>query len=162
GREPRSQTVMSFYADPPAIPAVEIEQIQAAATVLDIVLRDILREELGQTYSVGVGLSQQLPQRGAGHVEVRFGSAPENADSMADRVLREIKRLQQEPPSADLANRARESARRTYETSLRENAYWLQRLARTHLLGEDPGDIPTRGQRIDAVTPASIQEAFKK
>ena len=162
GREPRSQTIMSFYADPPSTPAVEIEQLLATTLVLDVVLRDILREELGQTYSIGVGLSQQLPQRGAGHIEVSFGSAPENAGTMADRILQEIKRLQQEPPSADLATRAQESARRTYETALRENGYWLQRLARIHMLGDDPGDILTRGQRIDTVTPASIQEAFRK
>ncbi len=31
-------------------------------TVLEIALRDILREELGETYSVSVGLSQRLPQ----------------------------------------------------------------------------------------------------
>jgi zinc protease len=162
GSDPRGQTVLSFFADPPAVPALEIEILQAAAVVLDIVLRDILREELGQTYTVGVGLSQPLPQRGDGHMEIRFGGAPENIDPMIDRVLREIKRLQQEPPSADLINRAKESARRADETSLRENGFWLQRLMRTHLLGEDPGDILTRGKRIDSVTPDSVQTAFKQ
>ena len=77
GREPRGQTVISFFADP-SIDPVEQEQIIEATTVLDIALRDILREDLGQTYTVGVGLSQPLPQRGAGHIEVRFGAAPEN------------------------------------------------------------------------------------
>ena len=57
---------------------MEQEQIIAATTVLDIALRDILREDLGQTYTVRVGLSQPLPQRGAGHIQVRFGAAPEN------------------------------------------------------------------------------------
>jgi hypothetical protein len=98
--------VLSFFADPPTVAALELENIQATV-VLDIVLRDILREELGQTYTVGVGLSQPLPQRGAGHIEVRFGAAPRNIDQMADRVLREVKRLQQEAPSADLINRAK-------------------------------------------------------
>jgi len=42
--------------------------------VLDIALRDILREDLGQTYTVGVGLSQAAAASGgAGHIEVRFG-----------------------------------------------------------------------------------------
>ena len=59
---------------------MEQEQIIAATTVLDIALRDILREELGQTYTVSVGLSQPLPQRGGGHIEVSFGAAPENID----------------------------------------------------------------------------------
>ena len=56
GREPRAQTVISFYADP-TIEPLEQEKIIAATTVLDIALRDILREDLGQTYNVQVGLS---------------------------------------------------------------------------------------------------------
>ena len=45
-----------------------------------------LREELGQTYTVSVGLAQSLPQRGDGHIQVSFGAAPENIKAMTDRV----------------------------------------------------------------------------
>ena len=161
GREPRSQTVVSFFADPPPDPT-EQENLAAATTVLDIALRDILREDLGQTYTVSVGLAQELPQRGDGHVEVSFGAAPENIQAMTDRVLQEIKRLQQEGPSADLTNRAKESARRNYETALKQNGYWLRRLDSVHLLGTDPAEILRRNDRIDAVTPQVLQVAFNR
>jgi zinc protease len=161
GREPRASTVMSFFADPPPT-ALDQEYVGAATTVLDIALRDALREELGQTYTVGVGLSQPLPQRGAGRIQVQFGSAPENVASMIDRVVAEIKRLQANGPSADLTNRAKESARNTYQTSLRENGYWLRRLSSIHLLGLDPMDVVTRDARIDSITPQILQDVFKK
>ena len=161
GREPRAQTVISFFADPPPTP-LDQEYVIAATTVLDIALRDALREELGQTYTVGVGLSQPLPQRSAGRIQVRFGAAPENVMSMTDRVIEEIKRLQKDGPSADLTNRAKESARRTYETSLRENGYWLRRMSAIRMLGGDLMDIVTRGQRIDSITPQILQDVFKK
>jgi zinc protease len=130
--------------------------------VLDIALRDILREDLGQTYTVSVGLSQALPQRGGGHIQVRFGAAPENLDSMTARVMQEIARLQKEGPSDDLINRAKESARRTYETSLKQNPYWVGRLQTITMLGLNPSDILTRGQRIDAVTRQTVQDVFKR
>ncbi len=161
GREPRGQTVISFFADPSVDP-MEQEQIIAATTVLDIALRDILREDLGQTYTVAVGLSQPLPQRGAGHIQVRFGAAPENLPSMTARVAQEIRRLQQEGPSVDLTNRAKETARRGYETALRQNEYWLGRLQTVKTYDRDPGEILTRSKRIDAVTPQLLQEVFKK
>jgi zinc protease len=161
GREPRGQTVISFFADPTPDP-VQQENIAAATTVLDIALRDILREDLGQTYTVQVGLSQPLPQRGEGHIEVRFGAAPENLETMTSRVMQEIARLQKDGPSEDLTNRAKESARRTYETSLKQNGYWMGRLQSTTMLGLNPSDILTRSSRIDAVTPASIQDVFKR
>jgi zinc protease len=161
GREPRAQTVISFFADPPPTP-IEQEHVIAATTVLDIALRDSLREELGQTYTVSVGLSQPLPQRGAGRIQVQFGAAPENVMSMTDRVAEEIKRLQKDGPSIDLTNRAKESARRTYETSLRENGYWLRRMSTIHMLGGELKDIINRNERIDSITPAVLQDVFKK
>jgi zinc protease len=161
GREPKGQIVISFFADPPSDP-VEQENVNAATVVLDIALRDILREDLGQTYTVGVGLAQPLPQRGEGHIQIRFGAAPENIESMTGRVMQEIARLQREGPSADLTNRAKEAARRNYELQLRQNDYWLRRLQSLVTLDGEPTEILKRGQHIDAVTPATLQEMFRK
>lgn len=159
GREPRGQAVLSFFADPPPDPG-EQERVLGATDVLEIALRDILREDLGQTYGVSVGLAQRLPQRGAGYTSVSFGADPGNIKTMIDRVLQEVRRMQQEGPSADLTARVRETARRSYETALRQNGYWLGRLQTTHLLGQDPGVILTRPARIDAVTPQTLQQAL--
>jgi zinc protease len=141
---------------------VEAERITAADTVLDTALRDELREDLSQTYTVSVGLEQRLPQRGFGNVEVSFAAAPENIQGMTDRVFAAVKKLQQEGPSADLTARAKETARRGYEESLKQNAYWMGRLQTIHMLGRDPSEVLTRPARIDALTPQVLQEAFKK
>jgi zinc protease len=162
GREPRSSVVMSFYAEPSSDP-VEAENLAEATTVLDIALRDALREELSQTYTVSVSQSGPgLPQHGGGHIAVSFGAAPENVPSMIDRVLAEIRKLQQDGPSDDLTNRAKEAARRNYETSMQQNGYWMGRLQGVHTFGRDPKEILTRGARIDAVTPRTLQEVFRK
>jgi Peptidase M16 inactive domain len=62
GREPRSHAVISFFADPPPEPA-EQQRVVAATDVLEIGLRDILREQLGQTYSVSVILASRATAR---------------------------------------------------------------------------------------------------
>jgi zinc protease len=129
--------------------------------VLDIALRDVLREELGQTYGVSASLSQPLPQRGDGRIEVRFGAAPENIEGMTARVLEEIKKLQDNGPSQDLTNRAKEAARRGYETALKTNDYWLGRLQTITTYNRKPSEIITRNDRINAITPAVLQEAFR-
>jgi predicted Zn-dependent peptidase len=61
-----------------------------------------------------------------------------------------------------LTNRAKESAKRSYEQSLQQNGYWLGRLQSVHQFGRDPKEILNRTGRIDAVTPKTIQEVFKK
>jgi zinc protease len=161
GTEPRSQTLISFFADPSFDP-MEQEKLIAATSVLQTVLRDSLREDLGQTYTVSVGLDQSPPQRGDGSIAVSFGAAPENIEAMTERVIQEIKKLQADGPSAELVSKAREGARRDYETALKQNAYWMRRLQTVHLLGGSPRDIITREQRIEAVDPAAVQDVFKK
>ena len=161
GKEPKAQTVLSYFADPP-LEENEQTRVEAATEVLEIALRDILREELGETYGVGVGRAQPLPQRGAAWISVSFTGSPENAPGMVKRVQQEIERLQKEGPSLDLTTRAKESARREHETELRENGFWLGRLQSSKLLGRDPMLILKRMERIDAVTPANLHEVFKK
>ena len=161
GREPRAQTLLSFAAEPP-LEENEQSRVEAATDVLEIALRDILREELGETYGVSVGLAQPLPQRGAGRISVSFGGAPDKISGMVDRTLKEVARLQAEGPSEDLTNRAKETARRTHETAKKQNSFWLGRLQSAKLLGRDPNLILTREQRIDAINRENIHEVFKK
>jgi zinc protease len=141
---------------------MEQERVIAATDVLEIALRDILREELGQTYTVSADLSQNLPQRGGGRIQISFGAAPDNIEKMTARVMQEVERFKKEGPSEDLVNRAKETARRNYETQLRTNGYWLGRLQAVNLWGQDPAIIAKRLDRINALTPASIQDAFRK
>jgi zinc protease len=161
GSEPKALALLSFFADPP-VDENEQARVEAATDVLEIALRDVLREELGETYSVSVGLAQPLPERGDGRIAVSFGAAPENLDKMIERILQEVRRMQQDGPPADLVNRAKESARRDYETSVKQNGYWLSRFESARLLGRDPMLILSRPQRIDAITPANVQEMFRK
>ena len=91
-----------------------------------------------------------------------FGASPDNITTMTERVLEEVKKMQANGPSADLLNRAKETARRNYETSLKQNPYWLGRLQTEHLFDQDPGLLLHRNARIDAVTAETVQEALKK
>jgi zinc protease len=161
GKEPKGQAVISYFADPP-VEENEQTRVEAATEVLEIALRDILREEMGETYSVSVGLSQATPQRGGGHIDISFSASPDNLEKMIARVKQEVVRLQNAGPTEDLTNRAKETARRAFETSVKQNNFWLGRLQSAKLLDRDPMLILSRLQRIDAVTPTVLHETFKK
>ena len=95
-------------------------------------------------------------------MQVRFAAAPEHIAAMTDRVLQEIKRLQQGGPSADLTNRAKAAARQSDDAALKQNAYWLRRLTIARVIGGDPSAILKRGQRINAVTPETLRTVFRR
>ena len=81
---------------------------------------------------------------------------------MTARVIQEVQRFQKEGPSDDFLNRAKETAKNNYQQQLRQNGYWLGRFQAVNMWGQDPSIIAKRLERINALTPAMVQEAFKK
>ena len=132
GKEPASQTLLSFFADPGA-DEFELHRLRAATSVLSIRLRDILREELGGTYGVSAGFSNAPPLKGYGMVQIQFGSSPDNVDKLVSATLKEIERLKVEGPSADDVSKVKELERRDLETNAKQNAYWLGSMQTVHL-----------------------------
>jgi zinc protease len=161
GREPRSQTVMAFYADPGGDEMARLES-STAADVLEIRLRDLLREELGATYGVNVGQSTAFPQRHFGYLAVSYGSSPENVPRLVDAVLKEIARLQADGPSADDLGKVKEMAKRDLETALQQNGFWQGWLRSAHQRGLDPTRILRRAAEIDALTADRLRDAFRR
>jgi zinc protease len=75
--------------------------------------------------------------------------------------MQEVQRMQKDGPTADLVNRAKESALREHETGMRQNGYWLSRLQAAKLLDRDPVEhMLGRTDRIKAVTRENVKEMF--
>jgi zinc protease len=161
GQEPRSQTVITFFADT-GLEELETHRVQAATEVLEKRLRDILREQLGGTYSVGVSYSDTSPQPGYGVTSVQFGSAPENVASLTAAVMTEIDRLRKEGPSAEDIQAIKEAEKNDLQTAVRQNGYWLSSLQAMHLLARDPKAILRRTERADSLTQENVHAALRK
>jgi zinc protease len=136
--------------------------LRAAGSVLNIRLREILREELGGTYGVSVGFSNSPPLKGYGSMVIQFGSAPENVDKLVNAALKEIERLKAEGPSADDVAKVKELERRDLETNAKQNSYWLGSMQTVHLYGWDPAGIARRDQRTERLTQENIKAMFNK
>ena len=161
GKEPASQTVLTFFADP-GFDEMEMHRVRAASSVLNIRLREILREEMGGTYGVSVGFSNTPPITGYGTMVIQFGSSPENVDRMVAATLTEIERLKAEGPSDDDLNKVKELERRDLETNAKQNAYWQGSMQTVHMFGWDPAGIARRDQRTERLTQENIKQMFQK
>ncbi len=161
GQEPRSQTAITFFADT-RLDEFETHRLRAAASVFEMRLRDMLREELGGTYSVGVGYSDTSPQPGYGTTTVQFGSSPENADKLGSAVLTELERLKREGPTDADVQIVKETEKRELETSLKQNGFWLNSLQALHILKRDPLRILERDERTESLTKENIHAALRK
>jgi zinc protease len=161
GREPKSEAVLTYFVDA-GDSEDEIALADAAADVLQMRLRDELREALGSTYSVSASYGNILPERGYGTLGIDYGSSPENATRLADVVVSQVKQLRAKGPSADEIAKVREQNRQDLETASRQNPYWLSSLQSAHLLGRDPKSILERIPRLDRVTPERVHAAAQR
>ncbi|MYA34897.1 MAG: insulinase family protein [Gemmatimonadales bacterium] len=157
GLEPQSRTQIIFAGEA-GYSLEEANAIAAMADVLDIRLREVLREDMGGTYGVGVGGSLSYRPDEEYRFSISFGSDPERAQELSDVVFEEIERLKAEGPDAETVDKVRETQRRTKETNLQENRYWLSRLASFERAGRDLNEIPSY-EWIESWTAEQVREA---
>jgi zinc protease len=161
GIEPQSETSIYFsgpfeYTQPRRV------VIRALAMVLQTRLRESLREDLGGTYSVGVGAGYTKIPREEYTLNIGFGSSPERADALYARVIEEIEALRKAPPSDQVVNDVKEVLLREHETSVRENGFFAREVTVRYQLGEDLDELNRLPEYYRALTPAAIQQAAQQ
>ena len=142
GREPRAQTLVSFFADPSFDPNEQERVITATAVFRDRYATRCAKTR--QTYTVSVGLSRSSRRSMVTATwPVQFGAAPDNIAGMTDRVLK-VQKMQTEGPSADLVAKARKAPSATMKPRpLQKRRTWHASSAdRASLLGGNPPDDP--------------------
>jgi zinc protease len=161
GQEPRAQTVMTFFSDT-GLDELESHRAEAAAEILEVRLREILREQLGGTYSVGVGYSNTAPQPGYGTTQVQFASSPENVDKLVAAVMTEVDKMRRDGPTAGEVRNFQAAERNDLAAAETQNGFWLNALQAAHVMGRDARLIPRRRERTDLLSQQNIQVAAQK
>jgi len=134
-------------------------QVEAMSKVLNIMVRENLREEKGGVYSpyVGGGMGQ-LP-KGVSDITVFFQCAPEDVEELVGAVKEEVKDLSENGPSDENFKKVTETQRRTRESNLEKNRFWLRTLSSYAKTGRDFKEINTYNDLIENLTKDDIREA---
>ena len=158
GIEPRSQSRLVFTG-PFQYDQAHRTAIRAMGIVLQSRLRNILREDLGGTYSVSVGTTySRVPRQDYG-VTISFGSNPERASELQDRVFEEIEAFKKSGPTERDLNDAREAMRREFETGSTQNGYLLSQIAGRYQNNESVEQFFQIADSYRALSAADIQQA---
>ncbi|MEX2283841.1 MAG: insulinase family protein [Gemmatimonadota bacterium] len=161
GTEPKSRTQIVFTG-PFEYTRAERHALASLIDVLDIRLREVLREDQGGTYGVSVSQSVEREPWTNYTVHVSFGSAPERLDSLANMVFQVIDQLQTNGPTAGDLAKVKEAQRRSFEKGLRENDFWLGQLQARSENAEDFRNILTYPAIVDALAAEHVRDAARK
>ncbi len=123
GRDDKSQVLMVIKGKGGGSLKKTVET-DALAYILDMRLREKIREEMGGTYSISAFPSFITEPENEYLIYIMFGCSPDRAEELKKSVIEEIGRLSEEIPEEYLEKF--KAARITeYENSLKENHYWL-------------------------------------
>jgi zinc protease len=136
GMEPKSRVQVVFNGELEWTHG-NVFLLSALADVLEIPLRETLREELGGTYSVQVfSVPYQYPDQEY-QLHIGFGTSPAQVDALTGALFAQVRRLREEGPGEEVLDRVREILRRERETMLEQNGFWMDVLESYHRQGKD-------------------------
>jgi zinc protease len=130
--------------------------------VLQIMLREVLREDMGGTYGAWVWTWPQRYPREQYMFGIGFGCAPERAEELTKAAFATIDSLKRFGPSELNLNKVKELQRRERETQLKENEFWADQFEEALQNNEDFADILSDEKLTEALTTKDIQEAAQR
>ncbi|MYJ77924.1 MAG: insulinase family protein [Caldilineaceae bacterium SB0670_bin_27] len=131
--------------------------------ILDILMREELREELGGVYAFSASASMEPDPDSLYRVSLTFGSDPARVEELVDALFGLIADVQADGPREDLLEKARAQIIRQREEQLEQNSYWMRVLE--YWASEDDVDLTNFVDldvvegRTEAVTAAEVQAA---
>jgi zinc protease len=161
GVEPRSQTVLAFTGTW-EYGRRDQYVLRALGSVLEIRLREVLREDLGGTYSVGVSSNGARRPSEQFSVKISFGSDPERVEELVGVVFQQIDSLKALGPTDVEVEKVQEMQRRARETALRENGFWTQMLLNHDRFGTDAREILAYEDLVAALSVDRVREAARR
>lgn len=160
GIEPKSQTTIVFSGPFVYDPQHRIT-LRAMTSIFQSRLLEVLREELGGTYSVSVNGSTDRIPRQEYQIAIRFGGDPQRVEGLVKRVFEEIEKYKANGPTQKELDDERSAMLREFETSSKQNGFLLSQISAKYQAGEDVAGIwqaPELYQKLDV---ASLQQAAK-
>ncbi len=158
GQEPKSDVALVFSGDFEWNRANR-HALSSLAQLLEIRLREQLREELSGTYNVRAAASSTPYPVPSYSFRIMFGCDPARLDELTNEVFTAIAALKADGPSADEMAKLHEQQNRELEVGLRINRKWLNWIEFRDRYGIDQREQLQTQELIDSLTAANLQSA---
>ncbi len=130
--------------------------------ILDIKLRENIREEKGGTYGVMVRSNGQKYPDQEYSISIMFGCSPARVNELVDAVFQTIDSLKTIPVDDIYITKVREGQRRQKELDLKDNNFWLYTFFKYNFYNMDLSEFKKDDERITNFSKEAVINAAKK
>ncbi len=157
GIEPKSSVSVTFVGNMEWNRHNEYK-FESLIDVLNIRLREEIREEKGGTYGVRASFRISRIPDNTYTINLSWGCSPDRVEELVKAMYETIDNLKQNGPSAETLAKVKETQRRGRETSSKLNNFWTGVLFNYLLYNEDPEVVLDYNNWIEALTAEDIKE----
>ena len=161
GIEPKARVRLTVPGEFENTPEARHE-LRTLGSALSILLREDLREARGGTYSVGARTGQTSEPTGRFSLTVDFQCDPERVDELRKAAWQILEQTKAAPVPASVTERVAEQERRSWETELKTNNYWLGAIQGNQQRGEDPALLAEYRTWHARITPEYVHAAAQR
>jgi zinc protease len=129
GQTPKAEVMLEWHSPFDYQDQMERYHFTALRRLLDIRLREELREELSGVYGVRLNASFRARPDTFAFVSVRFNCEPAQVDTLLSRIHEEMQAVAAGQIDADNLRKIQNGQLKAYEEALRTNNFWLGQLA---------------------------------
>jgi zinc protease len=161
GVEPKSSVNLTFSGDYDWSTENNYE-LYSMVDVLRIKLREILREDKSGTYGVSIGSSPSKYPEPKYSLTISFGCAPDRVDDLVKTTFIELDSIKNFKVADSYINKVKETQKREFEVSLKENSFWLNTLQLYYFYGNDLSLLMKYPERVAGLNSGLVQKAAQK
>jgi zinc protease len=151
GKENKA-SVRLFFTGTTNYSETDDRQLNQLCRALSIRLRELLREDAGGVYGVGVSGGINREPAATYSIGIQFGCAPENVDKLVALVMEEIRNTKANGVAQVNIDKVLAEQTRALENDVKENSYWRFRLEQQFFRNADPLSILDAPRRIKDFT----------
>ncbi|SVB34008.1 uncharacterized protein METZ01_LOCUS186862, partial [marine metagenome] len=135
--------------------------LNSLESVMEIKLREIMREDMGGTYGVWMWTNPQHYPREKYEFNIVFGCSPENVDTLTKALFSQIDSVQTYGIDIDYVSKVQEKQKQSREVDLKENQFWLDKISACYFHGINPEKILDYDDLVNDLSVLRIQKAAK-
>jgi len=158
GKESKASVRLFFTGNNSSFNELDELQIGQLCKALGIRLREVLREDAGGVYGVGVsgGLNKEPVNNYS--ISIQFGCAPENVDKLVALTMEEINHTKVNGIAPVNIEKVIAEQTRSLENEFKENNYWRYKLEQQFFRKNNPEKILDAPQLIKKITVERTKE----
>jgi zinc protease len=161
GQEDQAVYALTFHGETPWSEEAHTD-LHELGEYLGIRLREVLREDMGETYSPNVSSDFERVPFAAYTLNIAFSCKPKDVDGLRQALRRVIAETKKNGVTDSYVEKLKSERTRSLEQAYLSNGFWLQRLVDKFRMHEDPRKILVLTELTGRVTSQHLQAAARR